>query len=122
MEPMDETPSGEATSGEKMIFIVEDDVGVGKMLLSAVALLSSYRAILLSSGLQALELSRRVKPDLLLLDYRLPDMNGLDLYERLHQEQDLATVPAILLSATLPPLGQRKGELACLRKPVRLNE
>ena len=44
---------------------------------------------------------RSMKPQLLLLDYSLPDMNGIQLYDRLHARKDLEAVPALIVGASL---------------------
>jgi len=63
-----------------------------------------------------------VSPDLLLLDYQLPDMTGLQLYDRLHAQKAFRHLPAILLSATLPHLELEKRHLIGLYKPFRVAE
>src|SRR5260221_13702468 len=49
----------------------------------------------------ALEVVRHIKPDLLLLDYRLDEMNGVELYDQIHTIEGFETVLAIVMSASL---------------------
>jgi DNA-binding response OmpR family regulator len=51
------------------------------------------------TGRGALELCRRVRPDLVLLDIMLPDSDGLDICKGIRNDADLATVPIIFLTA-----------------------
>jgi DNA-binding response OmpR family regulator len=51
------------------------------------------------SGCAALELCRRISPDLILLDVMLPDSDGLDVCKGIRNESDLSAVPIIFLSA-----------------------
>src|SRR5436190_14694232 len=83
----------------KMIFIVEDDEAVGTLLVQAIEQETSYQAELASDGLQALKMLRTVKPDLLILDYGLPDINGLELYDTIHAVKALERLPALIISA-----------------------
>jgi two-component system alkaline phosphatase synthesis response regulator PhoP len=55
-----------------------------------------YRVLAATDGLEALELARRQRPDLVLLDLMLPGMGGLDVCRIL---QDEADVPIIMLTA-----------------------
>lgn len=49
-------------------------------------------------GQQGLAMIRERRPDCVLLDYRLPDVDGLQVLEALHKDTVLATVPVVLLS------------------------
>ncbi len=51
------------------------------------------------TGRGALELCRRVRPDLILLDIMLPDSDGLDICKGIRNDVDLAQVPIIFLTA-----------------------
>lgn len=50
-------------------------------------------------ALRHLEDLATLKPVLLLLDFALPHMSGIELYDRLHAQLQLAAVPALFLSA-----------------------
>ena len=47
----------------------------------------------------ALKLVRHFTPCLFVLDYGLPGINGIELYDRLHLNLELAPIPAILITA-----------------------
>lgn len=51
------------------------------------------------TGRGALELCRRIRPDLVLLDIMLPDSDGLDICKGIRNDVDLAQVPIIFLTA-----------------------
>jgi len=52
-----------------------------------------------SDGASALAATRRLKPDILILDLRMPDMNGLEVVRQLNQEAH--TVPVLLLAGNI---------------------
>lgn len=54
------------------------------------------------SGQKALDVARQLKPNLILLDIHLPDVDGRELCQRLKYDPDFAGIPVVLISATLP--------------------
>jgi CheY-like chemotaxis protein len=104
--------------GQKaIILLVEDDVHIGTLLTEMIALGTPYQSVLVSDSLEALHVAREVKPILFLLDYHLPHMHGLALYDRLHAIEELAQVPAILVSAALPHRELEQRKLVGMSKP-----
>ena len=83
----------------KTVFIVEDDEAIGTLLVQVIEQETSYQAVLASDGFQALKMLQTVKPDLLLLDYGLPDMNGLEFYDTIHAVRSLEHLPVLIISA-----------------------
>ncbi len=55
------------------------------------------------SGREALALLREELPDVILLDFVLPDMDGMAMLDYLHTEDRLARIPVLLVSAHRPP-------------------
>src|SRR5258708_1136492 len=86
----------------KTILGVEDNEDMGTFLVLMLLTESPYQALLVTDGFQALKIVHDLKPSLFLLDYQLPDMDGIALYDRLHAITDLADIPAIIISANLP--------------------
>src|SRR5438876_7566935 len=108
----------------KMILIVEDDEAIGALLVQVFEQETSYQAVLASDGFQALKMLRNVKPDLLILDYGLPDMNGLELYDTIHAVKALERLPAMIISAeTIRIQKEAKArQLPNLKKPFDLTK
>lgn len=50
-------------------------------------------------GAEALELAETERPDLMIVDYQMPELDGLQLCSRLRQQADTASIPVILLTA-----------------------
>lgn len=100
------------------ILIVEDDADIGQFLQQLIEEETPYTTTLIDNGLTALEEAPRIMPCLLLLDYRLPGINGLELYDRLQENRDLRNIPTIMMSATLPVEELEKRGIYQLRKPM----
>lgn len=83
---------------EKTILVADDESHI----LNVVSLKlrnAGYNVITASDGLEAYELAVRERPDLLITDYHMPQLSGLELCQRLKQDPKTAGVPAIMLTA-----------------------
>lgn len=78
-----------------LILIVEDEPRVSRYLRSSLQM-AGYDALVAPDGVKALELVQENRPDLVLLDLRLPRMNGLEVLENIRQQFDM---PVIVLTA-----------------------
>ncbi|MBK8781340.1 MAG: response regulator transcription factor [Anaerolineales bacterium] len=79
----------------KKILIVDDEpqiVEICRDYLKA----AGYETVTASNGAQGLSLARREKPDLIVLDLMMPEMDGLDVTREIRRESD---VPIIMLTA-----------------------
>jgi two-component system alkaline phosphatase synthesis response regulator PhoP len=79
-----------------------------------------------ASGREALETVRLRRPDLILLDLMLPDIDGLGVCEMLRRQPATATIPVVILTAWATPdarhLGLDLGALDYLTKPFSPKE
>jgi len=105
------------------ILVVEDDRPTGEVIQLTLTEELSLHTFLVADPYEALDFANTVKVDLWIIDYLLPGMNGLELYDRLHAGKALQDVPSILISASFSlhkrDLGERK--LTILDKPFDLN-
>jgi len=106
----------------KTILIVEDDPSIGEMFVQTLVEEHIYNPVLVVSGVQALETVKNITPDLLLLDYHLPSMNGLELYDTLHVMPQFSAIPAILITAGVLQYDIRDRHIVGMSKPVDINK
>lgn len=86
----------------KTILLVEDDEDIRELLLHAFTIETDYEVLAMKNGAETIRRLDEVfnlKPVLFLLNYRLPTMTGLELYDILHAQRGLQNVPAIIISA-----------------------
>jgi two-component system alkaline phosphatase synthesis response regulator PhoP len=57
-----------------------------------------YEVLVAYDGLEALALARRHRPDLIVLDIAMPQLDGLEVCHRLRQDAGLAAIPIIFLT------------------------
>ena len=107
----------------RTILVVEDDRPTGEVIQLTLTEELSLHTFLVADPYEALDFANTVKVDLWIIDYLLPGMNGLELYDRLHADKALQDIPSILISASFSlhkrDLGER--QLTVLDKPFDLN-
>ena len=115
--------AGESQEPTKTILLVEDDPNISAFLVEAIAQETPYRAIAASDSHAALKLVQHFTPCLFILDYGLPGMNGIELYDHFHLNRELAPIPAILITANrhIPQQQIRQRELITFMKPFELD-
>ncbi|MGV8119050.1 MAG: response regulator [Candidatus Xenobiia bacterium LiM19] len=80
------------------ILVVDDQVDNLKILELRIRALG-YSVMLAQSGIEALEIAKREIPDAVLLDIRMPDIDGFEVCRRLKQDEHLKDIPIIFLTA-----------------------
>lgn len=79
-----------------------------------------------TSGHSALAIMKADKPDLVVLDLKMPDMSGLDVLKKMKEDEDLKNIPVLMLSSSANEEDVRAcleaGASAYLTKPVNHNE
>src|SRR6266513_291675 len=113
----------ESQTTPNTILLVEDDPNIGSFLVEAIAQETPYRAVVASDSNAALKLVRHFTPCLFILDYGLPGMNGIELYDHLHLNRELETIPALLITANrhIPQQQIRQPQLITFMKPFELD-
>ena len=117
-------PSYEGQPDVKTILIVEDDEDIGEALLFALSEDPSYHVIVATTGNEAVQNASRRKINLFIIDYYLSDVNGIELYDKLHAIPELQDVPVLLVSVNIEHLEQqlRVRHLMGLGKPFDLDK
>ncbi|WP_126578466.1 response regulator [Tengunoibacter tsumagoiensis] len=107
---------------QKIVLIVEDDEAIGEVMSIAITQETSYRPLLVASGAEARQVLKMHKPCLIVLDYILSDINGLDLYDQLLAEGALVEIDVLLVSAGMHDEEAEKRGIALLEKPFDLDD
>ncbi|MCP4115625.1 MAG: response regulator [Desulfobacteraceae bacterium] len=110
---------------EKLILVVDDSTSVRRMLMHGLQD-EGFRVIGAENGKAALELFNREAPDLILLDICMPEMNGVELCERLNADSVFSTIPIMVMS-TKSDMGNVKrmmqyGAVSYILKPFDLEQ
>ncbi len=81
----------------EVILVVDDDSA--NLMLAQKILGKTYRIAAANSGAAAFKYLEKNKPDLILLDINMPQMDGFEAIEQLKKNQELAAIPVIFLTA-----------------------
>jgi DNA-binding response OmpR family regulator len=104
---------------KKQVLVVDDEPMIAKVLRIKLSF-SGYDVISTTSGIDAIELVRTQKPDIMLLDILMPDITGIDVLE---QVRTFSQVPIIIFTGR-PEMGQSALQLGandCITKPFDPN-
>jgi CheY-like chemotaxis protein len=111
------------TSGEdtiKTVLIVEDDEDISLALSQVLKEDLHVRVVVARDGFAALKIIRTIQPDLFVVDYQMPAMDGLELVDTLRVRPESAQVPVLFMSARPPRSELSQRHLPCLEKPFEL--
>jgi DNA-binding response OmpR family regulator len=82
----------------KRVVCVEDEpemIDLVRLILSR----KGFSVIGANGGIEGLETVRREKPDLVLLDLMMPDMDGWEVYQQMKADADLREIPVVVVTA-----------------------
>lgn len=106
------------------ILIVEDDPTIGTLLQEVIQRNMPFRVIWAIRASEAIQAMKDTIPDLLLLDYFLPDMTGIELYDYVQRNTNGKHIPAIMLTASLSSITVQlqEREITGMNKPFHIGE
>ena len=82
----------------KTVLIVEDNE-LNMKLFHDLLEAHGYGTLQTRTGIEALELARKYRPDLILMDIQLPEVSGLEVTKWSKEDDDLGTLPVIAVTA-----------------------
>ena len=83
---------------KKTVLIVEDNELNMKLFRDLIEA-SGYETVRTRNGLEALDLARAHRPDLILMDIQLPEVSGLEVTRWLKADEELKSIPVIAITA-----------------------
>jgi DNA-binding response OmpR family regulator len=120
-----ENKRGRAQTGpRKVVLVVEDEPAIGRLIAEAISDEPGYCAIHVAAPMAALEATKHVTPDVMVVDVRLPGMSGFELYDQLQKDPRTSRVPVLFETASgveATAEFRRRGIATYIRKPFDLN-
>jgi two-component system alkaline phosphatase synthesis response regulator PhoP len=81
------------------ILIIDDEEDLVFFIKSALELHGRFRVLYSTDGKSGIEIARREKPKLILLDIMMPEMDGLEVLKELKEDSQTMTIPVVMLTA-----------------------
>jgi CheY-like chemotaxis protein len=110
---------------EKKVLVVDDEIHIVHVV--AIKLRNNgFEVITAVNGAEAFELACSEKPDVIVTDFQMPVMTGLELVEKIRQNEEIKDIPVILLTArnfAIEDEQKRNLQISdCLSKPFSPKE
>jgi CheY-like chemotaxis protein/signal transduction histidine kinase len=120
----------DASNTQETVFLgkvlIVDDVKVNNMLLRKILTNEGYQCQEASNGADALEIYQAWRPDIVLLDNQMPEMDGKEVLQRISDMRGITQVPVIVVTADNNPeeiaLLMTLGAVAVMSKPFKPNK
>lgn len=96
---MNQTPLPTARSGAQRLVLIVDDIEENCILLDRVLKSGGYATMIARSGREALSIISRTTPDIVLLDWMMPEFSGLDTLRAIRELHPKAKLPVIMCTA-----------------------
>ncbi|MCP4152668.1 MAG: response regulator [bacterium] len=125
-EPQNANPEIETIRFEKAVIVIADDKELNRKLLEKYLEDQEIEILEAENGKEALKQIRENKPQLVLMDMKMPEMDGCEATGKLKADEQLKKIPVIIVTASaLKEQEQdilKTGAEALLRKPLSKNE
>ncbi len=110
---------------EKKVLVVDDEIHIVHVV--GIKLRNNgYEVLSASNGSEAYDIASEEKPDIIVTDYQMPVMSGLELIEKLWENPETKDIPVIMLTARGFAIDQQQREQLniadCLSKPFSPKE
>ena len=110
---------------DKKVLVVDDEIHIVHVV--AIKLRNNgYEVISAENGAEGLKLALKEKPDIIVTDYQMPAMTGLELVEKLRQHEETRNTPVVMLTARSFAVPQEQQDSlhisGCLSKPFSPKE
>lgn len=109
----------------RRILIIDDEEDFCSLVKAGLETRSDFEVIMATNGKDGLDLAKMMKPDLILLDITMPEVDGLQVLEKLKKNKATVSIPVIMLTAREGAEYKQKAaqlfDEAYLTKPVEFS-
>ncbi len=93
----------------KKILLADDSITIQKVVSLTLAN-EDYELVIVGDGDSALKKAREIRPDLVIADLSMPGMSGYELCEAIKRDEELQSIPVMLLASTFEAIDEEKAE------------
>ncbi len=110
---------------EKKVLVVDDEIHI--VYVAAIKLRNNgYEVVTATNGAEAFELACAEKPDIIVTDFQMPAMTGLEFVKKIRQNEETKDIPVILLTARNFAISKEQEQdlqiSGCISKPFSPKE
>jgi len=87
------------TATIKQILVIDDEDDIRKLTQTCLEIMGGWKVLTASSGSEGIAVAQTAKPDAILLDVMMPDMDGTSTFQQLQANPVTRNIPVILLTA-----------------------
>ncbi len=113
-------------AGARLLLYVEDNPANLKLVEQIIARHPDMRLLTAVNGVSGIDIARASRPDVILMDINLPDINGVEAMKILREDPLTTHIPVIAVSANAMPRdierGLNAGFFRYITKPIKVNE
>ena len=113
----------------KRVLLVDDEDDIREVARVSLEMVGGFEVVTASCGTEAIEMARQERPDAILLDVMMPDMDGPTTYGKLQDEASLKDIPVVFLTAKVQATDNQQfdeigvaGVIAKPFDPMKLSE
>jgi PAS domain S-box-containing protein len=122
-EPSALTVDARLAPGVQLTALVADDNVVNRRVLASLLEAAGARVVTAQGGIEAVELAERVRPDVVLMDRRMADLDGFEATRRIHANPATARMPVLAVTASafgeVREAAAQAGCIDFIPKPIR---
>lgn len=111
---------------ERTVLVIDDEKELGKTIEMMLEVVGGYRVIAAFDGKEGIKKAHMTKPDLIILDIMMPELNGLETLRILKEDAGTMKIPVIMLTACDEDIYRLKAaqlyDEDYLTKPVKAQE
>ena len=105
----------------KRVLVIDDEEVVQEVIQGCLEDVAGWTTLLASSGREGVMMATTEQPDAILLDVSMPDMDGVETFQKLLENSSTQAIPVILLTAKIQPADQARfaqlGVVGVIAKP-----
>jgi CheY-like chemotaxis protein len=79
--------------------MIDDEIGIRTVVQIALKAIAGWEVLIAASGAEGLAIAQTQRPDVILLDVMMPEMDGIATFQHLQADPVTQTIPVILLTA-----------------------